>query len=848
MHRDIVETAVARLVLALAFGAACLVLRPERSCNGHRAKSANTVTVTVIDDGTHISANQLLFGLHMAFNETNSNYDLLRDVSLVVESITVPSAQDQPAAVYDAIVDLTPLFYRFVEMVSQDIMMMIAEFKYFGWQKTGVVYSATGEWPAAASLASRLFGENNIEVIASVTLPKYSGEASRLYFPQLKPTFEFLKSTRLRIFVGMIDPYNVIDTMMAANRTGIYGRDYVWIMDFPSYFSDDVQDRWDTPINLELLWSLPYPWMTVGPFFGDPLFQAWLPRFLAFGAWSVAAEPTLYPLMDVTQTDTTQQNYPDNMFFDDPGTNQLPSYFAMVGYDVGRALARTFEQLIVDSNADGRALANGSILPALTFDRIRNAFNISRSISGVAEFTTNGDPIANPFQVWQLTGANLNDFGTPTANVTIDPVTYEGVFSPDPSKFIWPAKRAFDDVPIDFPPIQVDQVIAKSASAIDLVVISMVVMLLCSLHLYALIGLRDTRLSFVTETLRSEHILAAVGIGILVALIPLAALTAVAPLTLQEVFNERTGGYSLACVGTSTTFALLSATAVWLGLLVLAIAVLAFLNRRLPEKIGYARRSSTAVAVIALIAGVCGLQTMSVTSAQLQFQYEIVPSVALPAIFINPPTNEQPEPVSQPPSDPGTEVERESIVGENFGPPSRTSVTAPMIAAKKCRRHKFDVSTISVGLEFVAEARQHTNHMMMRATLLENNGFLAHWRESAVILLPAPVFALRIAVAGSQRVEYIPMRALTGISLCTSFVTTDNRACEMAFGMRRITLCFDNATKAQVWIDAAARASLALNESKEDASDRRAVSQLVLQKRTKKKKNGKSAGAAIQQT
>ncbi|KAL2920369.1 hypothetical protein HK105_200442 [Polyrhizophydium stewartii] len=735
---------------------------------------------------------------------------------------------------------LTPLFYRFVEMVSQDIMMMIAEFKYFGWQKTGVVYSATGEWPAAASLASRLFGENNIEVIASVTLPKYSGEASRLYFPQLKPTFEFLKSTRLRIFVGMIDPYNVIDTMMAANRTGIYGRDYVWIMDFPSYFSDDVQDRWDTPINLELLWSLPYPWMTVGPFFGDPLFQAWLPRFLAFGAWSVAAEPTLYPLMDVTQTDTTQQNYPDNMFFDDPGTNQLPSYFAMVGYDVGRALARTFEQLIVDSNADGRALANGSILPALTFDRIRNAFNISRSISGVAEFTTNGDPIANPFQVWQLTGANLNDFGTPTANVTIDPVTYEGVFSPDPSKFIWPAKRAFDDVPIDFPPIQVDQVIAKSASAIDLVVISMVVMLLCvlsagvtylkrlapstvaiagiglavmqadvftligrqrllgctlrpwplvlglaivlssicakSLHLYALIGLRDTRLSFVTETLRSEHILAAVGIGILVALIPLAALTAVAPLTLQEVFNERTGGYSLACVGTSTTFALLSATAVWLGLLVLAIAVLAFLNRRLPEKIGYARRSSTAVAVIALIAGVCGLQTMSVTSAQLQFQYEIVcvaagslivcalilwppilkhiamsqgksksgtqksrktnrgsrssarsrPSVALPAIFINPPTNEQPEPVSQPPSDPGTEVERESIVGENFGPPSRTSVTAPMIAAKKCRRHKFDVSTISVGLEFVAEARQHTNHMMMRGAPAAMHRALSH--------------------------------------------------------------------------------------------------------------------------
>nr|KAJ3399080.1 hypothetical protein HK105_005004 [Polyrhizophydium stewartii] len=203
----------------------------------------------------------------MAAAEVNTNASLLPDATVAVTSVSLPLFDADPAAFYDLAVDLCdnggyhayfssvldnmafatslvcpnpdlathlltagpaagsfPLFQRQIESMTQDLQIMIAQFKYFGWTRTAILFNTNDVWIKTARNARQMFSQNGISVLASIQMAEYDPSISTMYYPQIQNVFEFLKSTRLRIFFALVD--QVADVMMAANRTGIAGRDY----------------------------------------------------------------------------------------------------------------------------------------------------------------------------------------------------------------------------------------------------------------------------------------------------------------------------------------------------------------------------------------------------------------------------------------------------------------------------------------------------------------------------------------------------------------------------------------------------------------------------------------------
>ncbi|KAL2919155.1 hypothetical protein HK105_201429 [Polyrhizophydium stewartii] len=366
----------------------------------------------------------------MAAREINMNPDVLQDVTITTARFLLPPISSSQAALYDAAVTIYPLFYRFAVRITEQIQAAVAQHKYFGWTHIGVVYSKSAVWPLSAKLSQQLFPANGISVVASVSMTLYDPSASQTYYPQIKSAFEFLRSTKLRIFLALADTWQTMDIMMAAHRVNLVGRDYA--IDDPS-----IHERWDTPLDASLLQGVGYIRFTTGPFFTDPYLQAWLPRFQSTVAWAVANEPQLYQDLRLNETDTTQQDHPTNFFFDDPGTNQLPSYMVLAGYDATLGMAQAFEKLISESGTTGQALANGSLTSRLTLDRMLAPLQGAKSLTGMTTFTPQGDPVVNPLTFNLFRGTALTDLGILAANITLDAATGNGVFSPDKSVFVW---------------------------------------------------------------------------------------------------------------------------------------------------------------------------------------------------------------------------------------------------------------------------------------------------------------------------------------------------------------------------------------------------------------------------
>ncbi|KAL2912349.1 hypothetical protein HK105_208196, partial [Polyrhizophydium stewartii] len=316
-------------------------------------KAANNITITVVDQGIAYLADQLLFGIRMAAREINSNPNVLQDVTIKTARFLLPSISNK-AAMYDAVVGLCdsagqvalasplnspiastvsficpqlphmspysalpmlsdkstyPLFYRFVVSATQQVQAAVAQHKYFGWTRVGIIYVNTNVWAVstkmlAARLSLQLFPASGISVEACVLITPYDPAVSKFYYPQISNQFEFLKSTKLRVFLAYVDTWQTMDVMMAASRVGLAGHDY------------------DTPINPSLLQGVGLIWFNAGPFFDDPYLQSWIPRFLAAETAAISTEPQLYYDLKPNETDTTKQSYPANFFFDDPGTDK----------------------------------------------------------------------------------------------------------------------------------------------------------------------------------------------------------------------------------------------------------------------------------------------------------------------------------------------------------------------------------------------------------------------------------------------------------------------------------------------------------------------------------------------
>ncbi|KAL2916685.1 E3 ubiquitin-protein ligase Zswim2 [Polyrhizophydium stewartii] len=882
-------------------------------------KTANTATITIIDGSFPFAADQLLLGAYMAATELNANTSILQDVSLSINRVVMPQAERQPAVVYDMAAGLcnaaqtsaflsfvtsgtalaiaerfdcaltlfaqlphfsptsasvwlsdkrrAPLFYRSVTPFSQVMLSLAAPIKFFGWTKVGIVYGETGVWRDVALVAHGLFRDQGIDVLASVKMPDYRQTISTLYYPQLRSSFEFLRSTKLRIFMLLTYSNSVMDALTAANRTGLIGRDYVWTSINSFYFDPAFQNRWG------ILAALMTPGSSLDARYDDPYFMNWIPRFAIFANQTLTNQPGLFRDVNFQQTDTTAPDYQANFFYDDPGTNTLPAYLVDLGYDAVNSLAFTFETLITDKSATGTELCNGSLAQFYSIDRLTRPFKEQQTLFDLKQFTPQGDPVASAYAILQCTGQSFVDYVI-SGNVTLDPMTGAGTFGMNRITFIWAGNRSLDDVPRDFPPTPEDFVDIKSPSTIMVILISAAVAL-ASLACAAIIAMRqiapptvpivglglavtqtnvltmigkdkpvacalrpwpivlglsivlgamalkavftliNTRWGAMIKSINKTHINLAVAAVVLLFGTLLAVQSATCPLRSEAVFLDWLGGFAYTCVRQGPLSALAILQIAGIAFLIVAVAWLSFATRDLPEKLNDSKQTGASVATIAMFGAVVILQSTTQASVVSQFLFEtacvVVASSFVCWVYLGIPIWRH----MQQAADRTRRIHVHRSVRRSAVRTAQLSTESDSVS--------LDTSFKPFRGEIAEEQQRHAHYMTMRA-MIARSGVLQQWRSSVVTLLPAPLFMIRIASEDLTEastwlppIEFLPLSAISSVECGDENDAMGCRVCELTILRRRMRMWFGDSVKAQTWTDAIAR--LALQRLGRDVSE-----------------------------
>ncbi|KAL2911749.1 hypothetical protein HK105_208752 [Polyrhizophydium stewartii] len=688
-HLDASPGFLDAMLVAMAVGALVFAVGAQTRPSN---KTANAVNIGFLDVGNVVTADQFYFGMLMAGNEINANATILQDVTLTFPRIRMQSATTRPAAVYDSVASLCdsgqyraflcsintnntltysyPLFYRSQTPLTPNILTMIAMFRYFGWKKTGIVYGASGLYPETNDASKQMFPAYGIQVLTSIKIPDYDSTISTLYYPQIKAQFDFLAQTKLRIFCAYFDTAVVLDVAMAANRTGLIGRDY------------------DTPLDAKLLSGFLVPSFSTAPNPADPYYAAFFPRFQTFATWTIANQAGLYRDINFGQTDSRQQDYPRNFFYGDPPTDSIPAQSVIFAYDVTRALAYTLEQIIVDAQTTGAALANGSLASAITLAKLTKDYTTKPMLVTIPAFTPQGDPLPNPLIIVELQGKSFTDVYDTVASVSLDPVTGNGNMTIDKSKFFWNGNRSLSDVPIDSMPDKEDFVKTSDTIVVVMLAIAALVALAClaaalfvivkeksqfirlfsprllagisiglalmqvnsfllvgknkpvgcalrpwpvpvgvsvvlasivakNLRIISVFAFSMSRMLSLFDRLKKIHIIA-------IHTILLAVVTAISPMTSDAVYANWLDGYQYTCVASAAVNAAVAAVVVWIALLMIGTWVLCYLNSGLPDAYNDTIESAGSAAIILLLGALAFLAGASPATATSAFALEMV--------------------------------------------------------------------------------------------------------------------------------------------------------------------------------------------------------------------------------
>ncbi|KAL2916686.1 hypothetical protein HK105_203800 [Polyrhizophydium stewartii] len=880
-------------------------------------KTANAATITIIDGSFPFAADQLLLGAYMAATELNANTSILQDVSLSINRVVMPQAERQPAVVYDMAAGLcnaaqtsaflsfvtsgtalavslicpeiphfspastsnalsdkhiAPLFYRNLLPLSQAMAVFAAPIKFFGWTKVGIVYGETGIWRDAAAGIKTLLRDQGVDVLASVSMADYNPDVSALYYPQIRSSFEFLRSTKLRVFTLMVYDIATMDALMAANKTGLIGPDYVWMTGNAPGYDPDLQSRWDTTVDPKLSQAIITTSYDISPDFDSPYGQAWIPRFVNFANQTLTNQPGLFRDVNFQQTDTTAPDYPANFFYDDPGTNQVPNAYVAGGYDAVNSLAFTFETLITDKSATGTELCNGSLAQFYSIDRLTRPFKEQQTLFNLKQFTPQGDPVASAYTVLQFLGVDIPDQVVDVGSITFDPVAATYKFSMNRITFIWAGNRSLDDVPRDFPPTPEDFVDIKSPSTIMAILISAAVAL-ASLACAAIIAMRqiapptvpivglglavtqtnvltmigkdkpvacafrpwpivlglsivlgamalkavftliNTRWGAMIKSINKTHINLAVAAVVLLFGTLLAVQSATCPLRSEAVFLDWLGGFAYTCVrqGPLSALAILQITGI--AFLIVAVAWLSFATRDLPEKLNDSKQTGASVGTIAMFCAVVILQSTTQASVVSQFLFETACVVGVSSfvcwVYLGIPIWRH----MQQTADRTHRIHVHRRVRRSAVRTAQLSTESDSVS--------LDTSFKPFRGEIAEEQQRHAHYMTMRA-MIARSVVLQQWRSSVVTLLPAPLFMIRIASedlteASTWLPPFLPLSAISLVECGDENDAMGCRVCELAISRRRMRMWFGDSVKAQTWTDAVAR--LALQRLGRDASE-----------------------------
>ncbi|EGF84078.1 hypothetical protein BATDEDRAFT_85448 [Batrachochytrium dendrobatidis JAM81] len=477
----------------------CLTAQAANPNRGNN-KTSNTILFTYLTQTGVPVTDQAFAGMHMAVGEINSNASILQDVNIILNKSVIPDATIAPASVFDfgvsictpnqpvligsnlqditmelvmqacpkalafsiiagadALSDKTiyPKFWRYVTTWGQRIKAQAAHYVYYGWTQIGMISSIDVSF--TEDICTQYFPTQGVDISASTRFSKYNPAVSQYYYTQLKDSFQFLKSSNLRVFLINAESHYLIDVMMAANRTGIWGRDYVWTTTQASIaYQQGASSRWDTPLNPQVLRGLTLLTNKKGPYLNESFIQQFMVNFKAFINYTLTNEQYLYSTLNFSQTNPAVQNYPPNTFYADPGTHTYPLSYLTESYDGAYTLAHTCEQAIVEQGVTGVELAGGLVDGNITISKIVNQIMSNPTVSEFIGFTPKGDPSVEILIMYQLLGTSFHTTIPVGVFNQISPNSDVHTFTPNTSAYFWSGDRAYSDTPAAFPPAYQD--------------------------------------------------------------------------------------------------------------------------------------------------------------------------------------------------------------------------------------------------------------------------------------------------------------------------------------------------------------------------------------------------------
>ncbi|KAI8928251.1 periplasmic binding protein-like I [Entophlyctis helioformis] len=481
----------ARAVVLLSWMAIWTTLLPLAACVRSSNKSETTLTFVVVGESS-ISVDPSFFGARMAAAEVNRRTDIMPDATIeVVRYPDILAYDERTAAVVDNAVQLCdtpgligstmelasvvvikallvcktlptfsigsasdvlsdkekyPLYWRYTSTWGQTIQASVSIFKYFGWTKTAVVYINYGTFARVGKLIVDVLPKNGIDVAAKVSLEPY--QAPGRYYDQIRPSFEYLKSTKLRVFIIIGLDTDIPLVMMAANATGMIGPDYVWIT--PQTYASittETEAMWGGPIDRSVLTGVSFLSNDQTPPTANTYLDAWKLRFEAAVQNMIANEAALYPAFDFNDTNPMSERNPLFVVYDDLGKWEVIASGAKLTYDGLMTLITVWDNVINQHNTTAQAVANGSLHDAIILPDILKVASRHEQAVWPSRFTPVGDLSADPMIIMQYN----DNFDLVTVGVLrVDDETGMSALTVYDS-FNWTGGRRRDDVPIDFP-------------------------------------------------------------------------------------------------------------------------------------------------------------------------------------------------------------------------------------------------------------------------------------------------------------------------------------------------------------------------------------------------------------
>ncbi|KAL2918186.1 hypothetical protein HK105_202113 [Polyrhizophydium stewartii] len=887
----------ALLVVAAMASAACAA----RSTN----KTQSRILIPIVGDGYKFVADQSLLGVRMAIQEINNRTDILQDVTLV--PMRVDLVTSTLAKLYDSSVSLCdtpgvramvgqmpskssmalslvcpnpaliklasdfsldfqtlhssayasasqlsnkkiyPLYFRYVSSFAQMILGTVAQFKYFGWTNVGLISAQSGIYPTVVPTFLDIFPSHGVSVLATVILPDYDSSVSTMYYPQIRQPFEFLRQTGLRIFFASVPPQQIMDVMMAANKTGLVGRDYYWATIQNGISIDPTTaKRWDTALDPMLLRGVALIQNIQGPFFDDPYYQSWKPRFDTFLAHTLAYETSLYHDINPSQTDPTAQDYPSSFFFDDPGTNQYPAFFLLAGYDGMWTIARTLERAIVRSGLDGMALANGSLAPFVKLSDVIDIAANMNTLVGVKSLTSSGDASPDPLYLSQLTGATFGmNSAVRVAVIEYNSTTAKSTFVPNQAAFIWVGNRTFFDFPIDYPPANNDYVNRRSPSqSFKCLSLASIMCLLCSAFYLTYSQHQNIKPRAPYNLAITGAVASSSRLTIMLACIivknaqlyaifkttpksRLSPIRRIGPLQLsrssqqslrssrQSIFSDSdyidtSSKYLWVCEITTQGSALLGTAIAMISVMACTALFFGYANNELPDMFNNSKAGAGATALSALFSTITLAQGASSTSTKTQFLFEGFASIlgvaVISWILLGSHIWQH---YSLMAIERKKQMKKKRHHRSSQGSDGRTSAAGsgrssnkPMLGHKSSTTSGSSSSCIDAKVhiadpEAAEEIKQQRTVVASNACILQD-GIFPQWRRIMIVLFPDPVFIIKIVPKhDNETPKYLSLRTLKNMYHNDKISNRGLPICFMEFAEARVTLQFSSTAKVE---------------------------------------------------